>query len=411
MTAEREELRGDDVSALAALERFVDNDDLLLLESLIGKFNIFDALNIARVEIRHSNFLALILDPAESHGLGQLFLKALLMDLLKAAPPQLRPLSPIELDGTDLRGVQVRREWHHVDLLITCDNPSFAVIIENKVESHEHSNQLSRYQGTINEHFVGVKPLYVYLTPKADAPSDAAWVPYSYEHIYRVLDRVRTTYRNAIGEDVRFFLEHYLSLIGNRFMDNPEIDRLCQQIYKNHRQALKLIYDRVGNPASAVLGEAEAVLNEDKRWHIFYRQSNLIDFVPTKWLDWLPRVGLDFKSDTRSWFIFRIELYEGKLDYYVEVRRMADSAKRKEVVDILIADGSKFGFKHSGHKVKDNYTRVSGRERVLKWDEQDEPAPDSIREAVKRKLDEVYPKLDGLPLLLRPIFSTSDVAV
>jgi hypothetical protein len=55
-----------------ALETFVvDNDDLLALESIIGRFNIFDALNIARAEIRHSNFLAFILDPAESHGQGQ----------------------------------------------------------------------------------------------------------------------------------------------------------------------------------------------------------------------------------------------------------------------------------------------------------------------------------------------------
>src|SRR6266850_2006060 len=104
-----------------ALERFVvENDDLLKLESRIGRFNIFDALGITRVEIRHSNFLAFILDPAESHGLGQLFLKAVLMDLLKKAPPELRPLSPIDLDGTDLRGVEVQREWSHIDLLITC---------------------------------------------------------------------------------------------------------------------------------------------------------------------------------------------------------------------------------------------------------------------------------------------------
>ena len=101
--------------ALAALEKFVvDNDDLLALESLIGKFNIFDALGIARAEIRHSNFLAFILDPAESHGQGQLFLNALLMDLLKEAPANKRPLSPIELDGTDLRGVEVRRNVSQV---------------------------------------------------------------------------------------------------------------------------------------------------------------------------------------------------------------------------------------------------------------------------------------------------------
>jgi hypothetical protein len=46
---------------LNALEAFVvDNDDLLALESIIGRFNIFDALGIARTEIRHSNFLAFI---------------------------------------------------------------------------------------------------------------------------------------------------------------------------------------------------------------------------------------------------------------------------------------------------------------------------------------------------------------
>src|SRR5262249_10582480 len=49
---------------------------LTKLEARIGRFNIFDALGIARAEIRHSSFLAFILDPAESHGQGQLFLKA-----------------------------------------------------------------------------------------------------------------------------------------------------------------------------------------------------------------------------------------------------------------------------------------------------------------------------------------------
>jgi hypothetical protein len=48
----------DTVADLAALERFVvENDDLLQLESLIGRFNIFDALGITHREISHSNFL------------------------------------------------------------------------------------------------------------------------------------------------------------------------------------------------------------------------------------------------------------------------------------------------------------------------------------------------------------------
>ena len=67
----------------------------------------------------------------------------------------------------------------------------------------------------------------------------------------------------------------------------------------------------------------------------------------------------------------------------------------------LIAKGSQFGFRHrqGGREIRDNYTRVSGRERIIaEWDEDDEPEPDAIRAAVKKKLDEIYPKLADVPL-------------
>ena len=405
MRPESEAVDARDAEDLTALERFVvDNDDVLTLESLIGRFNIFDALAISQTEIRHSNFLAFILDPAESHGQGQLFLKAVLMDLLKAAPPDLRPFSPIDLDGIDLRGVSVRREWGHIDLLITCEEPPFVIAVENKVGSREHSGQLGRYQETIKNQYPQARPLYVYLTPNGEEASEKAWVPYSYADIHRVLTRVRTTYHKAIGEDTLIFLDHYLSLIGNRFMNDAHIDELCQRIYKNHRRALDLIYDRVGAPGSTVLAEAETVLRNDSRWHVFYRAGNLIDFVPASWLNWLPPVGLDRKDDLRSWFVLRLEVYDQKLDFYVEVRRMADLTKRRKIVQALIAEGPKFGFKHSGREIKDNYTRVSVRERIVKWEQdEDEPEAETIRTAVEKKLDEVFPKLEGIPSILRPL--------
>ncbi len=405
MSQDRETVDTPDAEDLIALERFVvDNDDILTLESLIGRFNIFDALAISNTEIRHSNFLAFILDPAESHGQGQLFLKAVLMDLLKASPAGLRPFSPIDLDGLDLRGVSVRREWRHIDLLITCEEPPFVVAVENKVGSHEHSGQLGRYEETMNNQYPQARPLYVYLTPNGEEASEKAWVAYSYADIHRVLTRVRTSYHNAIADDTLIFLDHYLSLIGNRFMNDPQIDELCQRIYKNHRRALDLIYERVGAPGSTVLAEAETVLRNDARWHVFYRARNLIDFVPAPWLKWLPPVGLDRKDDPQSWFVLRLEVYNQKLDFYVEVRRMADLAKRRKIVEALIAEGPAFGFKHRGREIRDNYTRVSGREQILKWEEDgDEPGADVIQTAVKTKLDRVFPKLEGVPSILRPL--------
>jgi hypothetical protein len=300
-----------DGEARELLERFVvENDDLLALESRIGRFNIFDALGITRAEIRHSYFLAFLLDPAESHGQGQLFLKAILMDLLKQAPPERRPLSPIDLDGTDLRGVEVKREWKHIDLLIRCQEPPIVVVIENKIGSKEGRDQLSRYEETMTKHYPGVPLLYVFLTPNADEPSEDAWMPYSYEDIHRVLTRVRETNGNAIGDDVLVFLDHYLSLLGTRFMNDEKIDELCRKIYKNHRQALDLIWDRVGTPTSGVLVEVEKVLEDDRRWHVFSRKSNSLDVAPADWLQWLPPYGL--KEDPRWWIMLRLRSKETK---------------------------------------------------------------------------------------------------
>lgn len=236
------------------------------------------------------------------------------------------------------------------------------------------------------------------MTPNGEEASEKAWVAYSYADIHRVLTRVRTSYHNAIADDTLIFLDHYLSLIGNRFMNDPQIDELCQRIYKNHRRALDLIYERVGAPGSTVLAEAETVLRIDARWHVFYRARNLIDFVPAPWLKWLPPVGLDRKDDPQSWFVLRLEVYNQKLDFYVEVRRMADLAKRRKIVEALIAEGPAFGFKHRGREIRDNYTRVSGREQILKWEEDgDEPEADVIHTALKTKLDKVFPKLEGEP--------------
>ena len=392
---------------ITALERFVvENDDLLQLELLIGRFNIFDALNISRVEIRHSNFLAFILDPSESHGQSQLFLRGLLMDLLKAAPPNLRPLSPIEIEDADLRTVDVRREWNNIDLLITARDPALVVAIENKVESGEHSGQLARYKETVRRHFPTARPLYVFLTPDESKPSDDEWVPYGYPRLHKVLHRVRATYENAIGNDVRVFLDHYLRLIGTRFMNDPKIDELCRRIYKNHRQALQLIYERVGTPASGTAAEVEACLRDDPRLHVFYRSGDMVDFVPREWMDWLPPLGADTKDHPESWFVFRFHAFETQLDFYIEVRRMSDSALRRSIVEKLLAEGDKFGFarrQKSDVKIGDYYTRVSSRERVLAWQEDNQPDTSAIRSAVTTKLDVLCPKLVGLPAFLQGV--------
>lgn len=59
-----------------SLEEFVvGNSDLEEIEGQLEKFNIFEAIGVVRQELRHSNFLAFLLDPNQNSGLGQAFLK------------------------------------------------------------------------------------------------------------------------------------------------------------------------------------------------------------------------------------------------------------------------------------------------------------------------------------------------
>ncbi|MBT9558505.1 MAG: PD-(D/E)XK nuclease family protein [Myxococcales bacterium] len=382
----------------------VDNDDLLALESRMGRFNVFDALNIARAEVRHSNFLAFILDPGESHGQGSLFLRAILMDLLKLAQPHLRPLSPIEIDGTELRGVEVRREWKHIDLLITCREPAFVVAVENKVDSHEHSNQLARYRSIVLEQFPSAPTMFIFLSPGAEPPSDGAWVHYGYADIHRVLTRVRAAYENSIGDDVLVFLDHYLSLIGARFMDDSKIDELCRRIYKNHRRALQLIFERAGSPSAGILGEVEALLHEEGRWHVFHRAARYIDFVPQNWLAWLPHLASEPVDDPRYWIGLRLEVEEGSLDFYAEVGRMKDLELRRRIIEALLTNGAALGFERKGNApIRDKFTRVTSREHLLRWNDDDEPDVDVIRRAAKKRLDRLHAELSGVRALVLPL--------
>ena len=66
---------------------------------LRNRFNLFEAVNMVRQEIRHSSFLAFLLNPAESHGLGDRFLRAILI-----AAAEYHPDPPISRLGQCFQG-------------------------------------------------------------------------------------------------------------------------------------------------------------------------------------------------------------------------------------------------------------------------------------------------------------------
>lgn len=226
----------------ALLEAFVvNNQDLERLEAMLAEFNIFEAVGMTRQEIRHSHFLAFLLDPGQNHGLGDTFLKRWLKNvLIEAESP---PVSPVDIDIADMQQAEVRREWRHIDILIQDPANNLVCLVENKIFSGEHSDQLDRYYEIVRSEFPGCELIPIFLSPAGEAPSHEKYVPTSYDTIVKVLEDVCTAYRSVIGSEVALLITHYLTMLRRYIVSDSEIAKLCQKIYRQHQPALDLIFE------------------------------------------------------------------------------------------------------------------------------------------------------------------------
>ncbi len=385
-------------SDIRALERFVvENDDLLELEERIGRFNIFDALRIVNREVKHSDFLAWLLDPNESHGQGGLFLRAVLMDVLRRSVPAHRPkgLSPITLDGGELRGVAVDREWHHIDLVIRCDEPRFVIAVENKIRASEHSDQLERYKRIIRKQFGDVPRQFVFLTPEGTTPSDEDWTIYDYRSLRDVLRRVVDSNRTAIGDDVLTFLDHYLRLIGSRMMNDPNITELCREIYKTHRQAIDLI---VEHAASVNIGmdAVEKLISSHPHWCVTTRGKGSIGLHLAE-LSSNPLWNMNADGKSRPWINSYFEWWDNTVRWYFHVGPHDDLDLRRRVIEKLREHADRLKTKSTG-KITNQWTTVANL-KVYGWKKQ-EPDAEKLIASVSRLLDERAPLLrDAMALV------------
>lgn len=228
-----------------ALRSFIDgNEDLERLETILDRFNLFESLGLVRQEIRHSSFIRWILDPSETHGLGDYWLRQFLRRAIKNAEgsPNNAP-SLFDLDDWDLGRAEIRKEWHHIDLLIFDERNQFACVVENKVDSGESAGQLQRYRETVEREFAQYKRMYVFLTISGQAPSDKEYVAMSYGHLASVIESALRRRESQVNDEIKLFLQHYVDMVRRHVVEESEIQELCRRLYRNHRRALDLIFE------------------------------------------------------------------------------------------------------------------------------------------------------------------------
>ena len=168
-----------------------DIDCLNELDEYLSIINIFDILKIGGMEIRHSNFLAWLLNPYESHGLGDKFLKKFLIGTIKKYD-DLFEVSVIDLELMNLYDFKVYRELYNIDLLLISDENKFIIAIENKIYSKESKDQLKKYREVLDTRYGNeYRYLRIFLTPNGYDPSDLDnWIKSDYSIINKLIDEL-----------------------------------------------------------------------------------------------------------------------------------------------------------------------------------------------------------------------------
>ena len=294
------ELAADRTKQVAGLKKLEADQSLERLGKLSeGQCSEFDALDfIGRLRLKtgrdlwgseefHSGVLAWLLDPRESHGLGDRFLRRF---LLRAE------VQPAGL-SSDWSAAEVTREWSNLvdgqrgflDILVVDEDQQVLCAIENKVFSREHSEQLTRYRRALQEEdaYSTFTRHHVYLTPEGTHPSSEKekehWTPVTYSIIFDIVQQILENNDITTADGVGPFLRQYATALRRNIMPETSVSQLARSIYLEHREAIDLIAaNKPDWVAEAKQWLKEAVARQEE-WILDLEAPSFVRFRSTDW--------------------------------------------------------------------------------------------------------------------------------
>ena len=204
------------------------------------KPNLFRILGISDYEIRHSNFLAWLLDPNETHGLGDYILQKFFQDIL--IDDRAKKISILDIGNISNNEVEVRREWKNIDVLIVTDD--FVVCIENKVWAKESKHQLKTYREVVEREFPDHKKCYVFLTPSGYESSDPdTYISYSYVKVVEILDNAIEIRKKTLSPSIKIYIKDYITLIKQNIMNDDHTNKIAKKLYLSHKELFDFVFE------------------------------------------------------------------------------------------------------------------------------------------------------------------------
>lgn len=220
-----------------------------------NRFNVITALHKERDEVNlHSRIISYLLCPTSGHGMGDLYLKIFVRDILQLKDGQF-DLNNISVVPNEIN----KTEYKEIDILLVNKRTSQAIIIENKIDAHDSNNlnnrdgyrgQLERYYSTITtgkdnnekpcKDYQSNQVYVYYLTIKNQPPEETSIgilknKPDSWgdKHILSYDSHIREWLALCLeisdeNPAVKSFIKHYSNLINKMTNNDLPLDERLQ---------------------------------------------------------------------------------------------------------------------------------------------------------------------------------------
>lgn len=314
------------------------------------RFNLFEALGVGRQEIRHSRFLAYLLDPREPHGLGDRFLRGMLLAAVEGHPQP--PVNRLALSIRDLSDASVMTERDHFDVTVQIPSLGLLFVIENKVGASESDKQLATYRERAQARHAEYQFMGCFLTPDGYQGEDPSWGSLSYAtvatEIRAVLDQA------TLSPEVSVALHHYIELIERKIVTSQALIEACRELYSAHKAAFDLVMEHGQQSTLALAFEQFAA--EHQELELLTRQANRLFFAHRAWLG-LPHAQVAEKKRWHCTFpvLMWFELSERKLALRLEIGPFLPQFAEHRPSLVGIFRGA---FPGGSNRVSPTYTRM-----------------------------------------------------
>ncbi|NTQ27085.1 PD-(D/E)XK nuclease family protein, partial [Enterococcus faecium] len=221
-----------------------DMDDIEeRLSKWTGKTNIFQILKLSKNEIRHSNFLAFLFAPNETHNLSDEFFKMFLKRYIDSNDDTKAAINYFDALLNSYEDLIVYRENKNIDILLVSEKNKIVVCIENKILSSESRGQLNKYQRYIERNYSNYKKIFVFLTTDGNELTNHSWGIITYKDIVEILEQLMQ--KNSMEKKVYYLIKDYVDILRRDVGMDDEIKEIVRKIYQQHKEALDLIFENI----------------------------------------------------------------------------------------------------------------------------------------------------------------------